>query len=208
MPKAAELFAAHAAVAQACLEHPFVRGIASGELDRDAFVFFVGQDAAFLDGFVRAYALGLARAPDRDAMDDFKSLLDGALDELRLHRTYAERWDVPLHVEPAPATTAYTDFLLRVAALEPVAHLCAAMAPCMRLYAWLGQRLAPVASDTSPYLEWVQTYADPGFEQLAVTLEAMLDRLPGDEHTITAHYRTAMRLELAFFDAALVAGVE
>jgi len=199
---AAELFDANRDLAEACRDHPFLQGIASGALDRAAFCFYVAQDAAFLDAFVRAYALGIAKAPDRDVMTVLKSLLDGGLEELRLHRGYAERWGVDLEPEPAPATTAYTDFLLRVAALEPIGQLCAAMTPCMRLYAWLGRELAPVAAADSPYREWVQTYADPGFQQLAVTLEDLLDRLGGDPAALAQRYRTAMRLELAFFTAA------
>ena len=201
--KAAELFDANRDLASACLAHPFVQGLASGALERDAFVFYVAQDASFLDAFARAYAVGLAKAPDRASMSSFKSLLDGALEELGLHRSYAARWGADMTPEVAPATSAYTDFLLRVAALEPAGHLCAAMTPCMRLYAWLGQQLTAGARTDSPYREWVDTYAAPSFDALAGTLEELLDRLPGDEKTIASHYRTAMRLELAFFDAAL-----
>ena len=200
--KAAELFDANLDLARACRDHPFVRGIASGRLDRASFCFFVAQDARFLDAFVRAYALGVAKAPDGEAMAAFKALLDGGFGELELHHSYAARWGVDLVPEPAPATSAYTDFLLRVAALEPVGHLCAAMAPCMRLYAWLGRELEPVTAADSPYREWVETYADPGFEQSATALEDLLDRLGGDPAVVAGHYRTAMRLELAFFAAA------
>lgn len=200
--RGAELFDENLDLAEACRDHPFVQGIATGALDRGAFCFYVGQDAVFLDAFARAYALALAKAPDREAMAAFRALLDGALDELGLHRSYAERWGADLAVDPAPATRAYTDFLLRVAALEPAGAICAAMAPCMRLYAWLGQQLAPVAAPDSPYREWVDTYAAPEFDALARTLEALLDRLGRDEAVERDHYRTAMRLELAFFHAA------
>ena len=198
----AQLFDANADLAGACLDHPFVQGIASGALDREAFCFYVAQDAAFLDAFVRAYALGVAKAPDRTTMRALKSLLDGGFEELQLHRGYAQRWGVDLAAEAHSATRAYTDFLLRVAALEPVGHLCAAMTPCMRLYAWLGRQLQPLAAADSPYREWVDTYADDGFQQLASTLEDLLDDLGGEQATLAAHYRTAMRLELDFFDAA------
>jgi thiaminase (transcriptional activator TenA) len=200
--RAQDLFDHHRTTAEACRDHPFVTGIADGTLQRAAFVFYVGQDAVFLDAFARGYALGVAKAPDRSTMSTWKGLLDGALDELRLHRTYAERWGAPLDPEPAPATAAYTDFLLRVAALEPPGHLAAAMTPCMRLYAWLGAQLVPRTSDASPYREWVDTYADPEFEALASTLEGELDRLDGAPAVVAAHYGKAMRLELAFFDAA------
>lgn len=200
--KAAELFEANLDLARACRDHPFVQGIARGWLDRAAFCFYVAQDARFLDAFVRAYALGVAKAPDSEVMTAFKSLLDGGFEELELHRGYAARWAVDLAAEPAPATRAYTDFLLRVAALEPVGHLCAAMTPCMRLYAWLGGELEPMAAPDSPYREWVETYADPAFEQLATALEDLLDRLGSEPAIVAGHYRTAMRLELAFFAAA------
>jgi thiaminase/transcriptional activator TenA len=179
-----------------------VQGIATGRLDPAAFCFYVAQDAVFLDAFVRAYALGLAKAPNRELMGALASLLDGALAELELHRGYAARWGVDLLADPAPATTAYTDFLLRVAALEPVGHLCAVMAPCMRLYAWLGRELDPLTAADTPYREWVDTYADPGFEELAATLESLVDELGGDPKVLAGHYRAAMRLELAFFSAA------
>lgn len=196
------LFEENSDLARQSLELPFLQGIASGRLERSAFEFYVGQDAAFLDAFVRSYALCVAKAPDRESLTAFKALLDGGLDELELHQEYASRWGVDLDPEPAPATAAYTDFLLRVAALEPVSHVCAAMAPCMRLYAWLATELEPRTDPDSPYREWVQTYADEGFQELAATLDALVDRLGGDPATMAAHYRRAMRLERDFFAAA------
>jgi thiaminase/transcriptional activator TenA len=70
----------------------------------------------------------------------------------------------------------------------------------MRLYAHLGQALAGRAAPE--YAEWVDTYADPGFEELAATLEALLDRLAVDTPSVARAYRRAMELEVAFFDAA------
>ncbi len=185
-----------------CEAHPFVRGIASGALPRERFAFYIGQDAFFLETFARAYALALAKAPDRETMAAFRKLLNGVFEELTLHQGYAARWGVDLTPEPEPATRAYTDFLLRVAALEPVGHIVAAMTPCMRLYAHLGQTLHPHTDPQSPYREWVETYASADFEALARQLEELLDRLPGEERIQRVLYRTAMELEVRFFDAA------
>ena len=167
------------------------------------FQHYVAQDAFFLEAFARAYALCVARAPDRESMRAFKGLLDAVDDELELHRSYADRWDVNLVAAPTEATRAYTDFLLRVASVESPAHTAAAMAPCMRLYAWLGQQLKPIASSDSPYYEWIETYSSEDFNAHAVALEALVDRLAGDEGALSSHYSTAMRLELAFFESSL-----
>jgi len=190
-------------LAQAALEHPFVRGIASGELPRARFAYYVGQDATFLDAFCRAYALALAKSPDYDGPIAFRELLDAAADELRLHQGYAARWEVDLHPAPDSATSAYTNFLLAVAALEPVGHITAAMTPCMRLYAFLGQQLAAQTKPESPYREWVMTYSSEQFESLARRLEVLLDRYGGDQDRLAVLYQQAMELELGFFDAAV-----
>ncbi|MGR7024665.1 TenA family protein [Geodermatophilus sp. URMC 62] len=197
----AGLWAGSADLAAAALAHPFVTGIADGTLPRERFAGYVAQDAFFLEAFARAYALGVAHSRDRAALEAFADLLAGVREELRLHDGYAAQWGIDLAaVTPAPATLAYTDFLLATAALGDVGEVAAAMAPCMRLYAHLGRALASRA--TGPYREWVDTYADPGFAELAATLEALLDRLAADTPAVRRAYRRAMELELGFFSAA------
>jgi thiaminase/transcriptional activator TenA len=199
---AAELWRRNRDLAEACLAHPFVRGIASGELARERFRVYVAQDAYFLEAFARAYALALARSPDREGIFVFKDLLAGVFAELALHRGYAERWGIDLEPEPLPPTSAYCDFLLRTASLEPVGYTTAAMAPCMRLYAFLGRELAPKLNPESAYREWVETYSSDDLEALAARLEALLDRYGGEPERLARLYRRAMELELAFFQAA------
>jgi thiaminase (transcriptional activator TenA) len=197
----ADLWAGSADLAAAAVVHPFVAGIADGTLPRERFAGYVAQDAFFLEAFARAYALGIAHSRDRATLEAFADLLAGVLEELRLHDGYAARWGIDLAaVPPAPATLAYTEFLLATAALGDVGEVCAAMTPCMRLYAHLGQALVPRA--TGPYREWVETYADPGFQQLAATLEALLDRVAVGTPAVRQAYRRAMELELGFFDGA------
>ena len=206
MSLSARLWAASADQADAALRHPFVQGLGDGTLPRAAFQGYVAQDAFFLECFARAYALALARSTDRAALDAFAGLIAGVRDELRLHASYAREWDVDLHdVRPLPATLAYTDFLLATASLSGVGLVCAAMTPCMRLYAHLGTSLdaATGADSAGPYADWVRTYADPGFAELAASLEALLDRHADDTPETAATYRRAMDLELGFFDASL-----
>ncbi len=198
---AEELWKRNRDTADVCLAHPFVRGIGSGDLSRERFRVYVAQDAYFLEAFARAYALALARSPDREGIVVFKDLLVGVFDEL-LHQGYAQRWQISLAPEPLASTSAYCDFLLRTASLEPVGHTAAAMAPCMRLYVFLGQRLAPKLNPESPYREWVETYSSLDFETLASGLDGVLDRFGGEPGRLVQLYRRAMELELAFFQAA------
>jgi thiaminase/transcriptional activator TenA len=189
--------------AQKILAHPFVRGLGDGSLPLESFKGYVAQDAYFLEAFARAYALCLAHSETREDLYGFADLIAGVLDELKLHAGYAERWQVDLaNVSPIAATRAYVDFLLETARRGNLGETIAAMTPCMRLYAFLGQTLA--RTEGAPlYAEWVKTYADPGFEALAARLEALLDRHATDSETVRANYRRAMELEYGFFDAHL-----
>ncbi len=201
MALSAALWAANADGAARILAHRFVRGLGDGSLPRASFERYVAQDAYFLEAFARAYAFCLAHATARDDLYGFAELIGGVIDELKLHKGYAERWNVDLvGVTPAPATRAYTDFLLETARRGVLGETIAAMTPCMRLYAWLGQSLAK--GDVAPlYAEWVKTYADPGFESLAARLEELLDRHAADSPAVRANYARAMALEYGFFDA-------
>ncbi|MCP9927528.1 TenA family protein [Cyanobium sp. CH-040] len=200
---AGQLWAGNADLARRTLEHPFVQGLGQGTLPRAAFCGYVAQDAYFLESFARAYALAIAHSPDRDSLVAFNALLQGVLEELRLHAGYASRWAIDLDAtSPLPATTAYTEFLLATARGGDAGLICAAMTPCLRLYAWLGQQLrAQVGHPGHAYAEWIDTYADPAFAALARRLEALLDRLASPGKAVEATYRRAMELELAFFEA-------
>ena len=157
---------------------------------------YVAQGAFFLESFARAYALALAHSADRPTLEAFADLLGGAVDELRLHSTYARELDIDLTTtRPSGATRAYTDFLVGTSALGGIALTCAAMTPCMRLYAHLGTSLSPPAQND--YDSWFLTYADPAFEQLARKLEALLDLHAPDAESVGATYRRAIELQIA-----------
>ncbi len=203
MSLAKTLWAENRDLAQITLEHPFVQGIRLGSLPLQNFQSYIAQDAYFLEAFARAYALALAHSPDQHGLHEFFDLLAGVQEELRLHGSYAASWSVDLtSVIPDGATLAYTEFLLSTASLRGVGETCAAMTPCMRLYAFLGQSLVahPVQGENR-YTEWIQTYASSEFEALATRLEALLDHYADDTYATHTAYRRAMSLELSFFAA-------
>ena len=203
MSLAKKLWAENEDLAQAALTHPFVQGLRTGNLPRETFQHYIVQDAFFLDAFARAYALALAHSPDQQGIRDFFELLAGVQEELRLHASYAEKWGVSLSdVTPDSATLDYTNFLLGIAFLRGTGETCAAMTPCMRLYAFLGQSLAAdIGHVEHQYIEWIRTYSSPDFETLAARLESLLDRYATDTDAVHMAYRRAMTLEVAFFEA-------
>ena len=86
-------------------------------------------------------------------------------------------------------------------------RVCAAMVPCMTLYAILGKRLEKAGiEDDNPYREWVETYASEEFWEAKEQAEGLLDVLtPHGCERCGELYAEAMRLEHAFFAAQDVA---
>lgn len=190
-------------LAQACLKHPFVQGIADGTLHQQQFAYYVGQDAFFLEAFARAYSIAAAKAPDSQGFNSFHALAGGVLDELSLHQGYADEWGVDLQaIEPGAATRRYTDFLLAAAWSSEVGLISVAMAPCMRLYAFLGQQMAQSGIKDHQYTNWIRTYNSEEFEQLAQKLESLADRYAATTASLKSTYRYAMWCERDFFQAA------
>ena len=165
MTQSRDLWPANQDLAQACLEHPLVRGIATGTLPVSRFAYYVGQDTFFLQAFARAYCIAAAIAPEWEAFEVFHALAGGALEEVKLHHSYAAEWGVDLGaVAPAPATRRYTDFLLATAWGADVGLRATAISPWMRLYAFLGQKLAEGGIAEHRYAGWIGTYSSAEFE--------------------------------------------
>jgi hydroxymethylpyrimidine/phosphomethylpyrimidine kinase len=198
------LWRRNADLAQRCLAHPFVRGLADGSLSVGAFGRYVAQDAFFLRSFLRAFALCAGRTADLQAAGVLADMQRGTLEELDLHASYARSLGIDLErVEPLPAASAYCDFLLRCAWQEEPGVALAAMTPCLRLYHHLGSELARAGIPAHHYAEWIRTYSSPEFGAQTARLEALLDRLAVDTPAVDEAYRRAMRCELDFFSAPL-----
>ena len=193
--------------------HPFVRGIGDGTLEVEKFKFWVRQDYLFLIDYARLLALAVARAPDLDSMRRFADLVQATLSvEMDLHRSYAAEFGISITeleaVEKAPTTRGYTDFLLRVAALDDFSELIAALLPCMWGFCDIGQRLAegPGPADER-YAKWIEMYSSEEFAELAVWCRALVDRvaagLPEDTlRRMEDAFLTSSRYELLFWEMA------
>jgi thiaminase/transcriptional activator TenA len=204
--------AAAAAVWDAQHAHPFVRGIGDGTLDLDRFAFWVRQDYLYLKDYVRVLALAAAKAPDLATMARFAELAhETATTEMDLHRAYAAQFGITaaqLEDEPvAPATQAYTDFLLR-AAHATYPELLAALLPCMWGFAEVGHRLAegPRPADDR-FAAWIDMYASEEFQELAAWCREAYDQAAADvsqqaRRRLVELFRTSSRHELAFWQSA------
>ena len=190
-------------LASLSLNTKFVQGIKNGDLPKTKFQEYLAQDYFFLESFARAYGLAVSKSRNKKNIKTLSVLLSGVSEELILHETYAKEWDIDLTTNLiGPATKKYTDFLEEVSLNLSLIEIMSAMTPCMRLYSWLGKKLLNMISD-NPYKEWILTYSDESFDNLAKSLENLIDEYDEsyDIGQVNFLYKRAMELELDFFNA-------
>ena len=185
------------------LQTKFVQGIRNGNLPRNIFKDYIAQDYFFLESFAKAYGLAVSKSKDKSEIKSLSQLLVGVSDELILHETYAKEWEIDLSTNfIKPATKNYTDFLYDVSIKLSSIEIMFAMTPCMRLYSWIGKSLSEMILN-NPYKEWILTYSNESFDNLAKSLEKIIDNYQESYDINQANnlYKKAMELELIFFKA-------
>lgn len=142
---------------------PFVRGLGDGTLNRDAFVWYLAQDALYLRDYSRVLADASRLAPTTEEQAFWAEGAHNAIIvELQLH----ESWIPPETMrvtQPSVTTTGYLNHLLATAARGDYRVLVAALLPCFWIYHDVGSRLHPLSHAEHPYCSWLDTYADEAF---------------------------------------------
>lgn len=187
------------------MEHPFLVGLADGTLPATIFERYLRDDAHYLDRYGRVLAALAVRAPttaDVGALAGFAS--GAAVAERELHESLVG--SALEASSPSATCEAYTGFLISAATQRPVAVGLAAVLPCFRVYAHVGETLVAASHPDHPYRPWLEQYGDPDFAEATRRCEAIADRWAGlDPSSIPAMheaYRRATRYELAFWETA------
>jgi thiaminase/transcriptional activator TenA len=206
----AELWTSIAPIYAAILRHPFVRGLTDGSLSREAFRFYVIQDAHYLRDFARALSIAAARAPREDWIIMLNEHAAGALRvERSLHETFFREFGLSekdVAATPlAPTNLAYTSYLLAVAYAAPFAEALAAVLPCYWIYWEVGKELERAGSGDPLFSRWIGTYAAEEFGSvvravLGATDETAAAATPEQRAAMTRHFVTTSRYEWMFWD--------
>jgi thiaminase/transcriptional activator TenA len=205
-----ELWQSITPIYAAILRHPFVRGLTEGSLARDAFQFYVIQDAHYLRDFARALSIAAARAPREDWIIMLSEHSAGALRvERSLHETFFREFGLSekdvAAVPYAPTNLAYTSYLLAVAHGAPFHEGLAALLPCYWIYWEVGKELERAGSPDPLFGRWIATYASEEFGSVVrAVLEAANQTAAGltddQRAAMRRHFVTTSRYEWMFWD--------
>jgi thiaminase/transcriptional activator TenA len=193
-------------------EHRFVEELAAGAVDDDVFRRYLVQDYAFVTTLAGLVGHAAGDAPTVDAKRELAGFLGTLTDE---ENDYFERSFDALSVpaaerdspEKTPTTEAFEDLLVRASREGGYAESLSALLAVEWVYCSWGVAHADAAPDDFYLAEWIDLHAVPAFESFVAWLRTELDRegptlSPRREAHVARHFRRAVDLEVAFFDAA------
>lgn len=199
--------------------HDFVLLLANGELPEPCFRRYLVQDYLFLVHFARAWGLAIYKSDTLAEMRRAQGVVAATLDvEIGLHIDYCRGWglsETAMAAEPeAPATIAYTRFVLDRGLAGDRLDLEVALAPCIVGYAVIaaergGDPATRFAGNR--YREWLEMYAGADYQGLAreaaEALDEQFERRGGEGRfpSLAAAFATAARLEADFWQMGLEA---
>ena len=205
-----ELWQGITGIYDAILAHPFVTGLTDGRLPDAAFAFYIVQDALYLQRYAEALAAVASRAPVSAQTEMFarhavgvitveRALHDRLLPELGLDPGAIDA------AEPAPATLAYTSYLLAAVRGGSYAEGVSAVLPCYWIYWEVGRELLRRGSPDPRYQKWIDTY---GGDEFAAEVREVIDATdalapglsPAERARMHRHFRATSRYEWMFWD--------
>jgi len=195
---------------QSILRHPFVTGLTDASLDRQAFRYYVVEDAVYLTAFARALSIAAAKAPKDAWILRFNRDAIGSLEaERALHESYFKEFGLTeselMSRRPAPTTLAYTSYLLATAYERSFSEALASLLPCYWIYAEVGKALSEKGSPDPLYQRWIDSYASEEYDQQVQSILDIMDEVAeGEGASVRAamveRYTTTSRYEWMFWD--------
>ncbi|AHF99236.1 TenA family transcriptional regulator [Halostagnicola larsenii XH-48] len=192
-------------------DHPFVRELATGELEEEAFLTWVRQDYRYLLDYARVFAIAGTKARDEETMTHLLEVAHTVLDyEMDLHREFAADYGIDRaeleSVQKSPTCIAYTNYLVRTAHEGSLAEIAAAIYPCGQGYLDIAAHMAELADDEHRYTPFIEKYTSDDFREAVDWMRAFVDRCgeryPGEHEAMEEAFLTCARLEAQFWEMA------
>ena len=188
--------------------NPFLQAISDASLPLENFRYYLIQDYLYLEGFARAVALALAKAPDADTLESLAHRVLTPV-ERPLHHRLMEAADLTLKelqaAAPSPTNLAYINHMVRTASEEGLGATAAALLPCPWTYHLLGERVG--TPEHPVYSLWTSFYTEGGLQNSVAAWRSYVDTEaaqsgPREREAMHRAFVTSSRYEWMFWRMA------
>ena len=155
------------------LEHPFVKEIGEGTLDKEKFKNYLVQDYLYLKEYAKVFAMGLVKAENLSDMNLYYGSIKGILeDETEVHTNYLKYFgidqDKVFDNRKEMTTESYTSYMLGIGLKGDLKEIAMTILPCAWSYQFIGRSLYEKhkdALDNNFYKPWIEEYSSVEFEE-------------------------------------------
>ncbi len=214
MTHTSDLKQRHAGLWRAATTHPFIEELGAGTLPSESFRRYFLQDYVFVNDLVKTAGIAVSKAPDLEfarPVEDFLHAILGAEDALFLKAFETLR--IPeseyRNVDQLPTTSAFGNFLVRLAYEGSFTEICCAMFVTEGVYMDWGERLRiegadPAAAGTELgefYQGWIDLHTADVLGEIVSFTGSVVDGASSQEtKRLDAIFERALRYEIAFWD--------
>lgn len=194
------------------VRHPFLVALQDGSLDKDAFAFYLVQDAYYLGAFGRALEAIATKAPKKEWADLLRLHARQSVEgERELQKSiladYGLSMEEQARMEITPEAFAYTTYIEAVAYSRPFGEALSVLLPCYWIYWEVGKDLSAETSPVPAYQKWIDNYASDEYgavvgEVLAIADEFAHGAGAEERSKMDEHFRRASRYEWMFWDSS------
>lgn len=199
---------------EAIYQHPFVQGIAHGNLSKSQLIHYVKQDFTYLTTFTRVYGIAIGKCTEREDIAFFHKQIEFVLNsETHPHHNFCRVAGVTYESLQgsvnSPTAVNYMQHMLTAAQFGTIGELIATVLPCPWVYLDIGQRIMRELQPEKdhPFYEWIAFYDGETVETLTKQFCAWLDRLaaeasPTERESMKQLFIRSCQFEYMFFDMA------
>lgn len=198
---------------QAIFNHPFVRGIAEGQLEREQLIHYVKQDFEYLNAYMRIYGIAISKSASREEMAIFHEQIGFILNsEIHPHQNFCRvagaKFEDLQGFPLAPSAHHYIRHMLTVAHEGSLGEIYAVLLPCPWTYVEIGQRLLAEVQPTPehPFYDWMQFYgsrAGGATGAFGLALDRWAETSNElERRKMTEHFLQSCQLEYQFWEMA------
>ena len=188
--------------------HPFLMEIRDGTLPPEKFRYYLTQDYQYLEGFARAVAMALAKAPDSQLLEELSHRVLTPVERPLHHELLAGAGVSMADIEAigrSPTNTAYVNHMLTTASLHGLGPTAAALLPCPWTYHLLKENVG--ASEHPLYSRWTGAYVAGLLENSVTAWRSFVDRAaeeagPAELEAMRQAFLVSSRYEFMFWEMA------
>lgn len=210
-----KLFSAVQEIWEEYLEHPFVKGIATGTLDKEKFKNYLIQDYLYLKDYSKVFCVGIIKATTMEEMRFYYNSIQGTMnDETAVHIEYLKGFgydEVEIEREKNHmVTSSYVSYMQAQALTGGLKEITAAVLPCTWSYSYIGRYIKENYSDSYEnnfYKPWIDVYSSDDYtvftdQWIDYTNNLCKDLSEEEEEKLIDIFRLSSIYEMQFWDMA------